>query len=80
MVFINAITVTDARTKERGSRVARMHDINEHTCVAKPQLFGRPRCRWDDNIKMDLEEICREIEWVQLAQDGFSDLSLRIRN
>jgi hypothetical protein len=30
----------------------------------------RPRCRWEDNIKMDLREI--EIDganWIQLAQD-----------
>ena len=60
-----------ARTKETGSRVAGMHDINEYTWVGKPQLFGRTRCRRDDNIKMDLEEICREIEWVQLADVGF---------
>jgi hypothetical protein len=71
VVFINVTAVSDARTKEKGSRVARMHDINVHTWVAKPHLFDRPRFGWDDNIKMDLEEICREIEWVQPAPDGF---------
>jgi hypothetical protein len=28
--------------------------------VGKPErkrLLGRPRCRWDDNIKMDLQEV-----------------------
>jgi hypothetical protein len=32
--------------------------------------LGRPRCRWEDNIKPDLREI--EIDWanwIQLAQD-----------
>ena len=32
--------------------------------------FGRPRRRWEDNIKMDLQEVgggCRY--WMELAQD-----------
>jgi hypothetical protein len=32
--------------------------------------LGRPRCRWDDNIKMDLKEIgCENVNWIYLAQD-----------
>ena len=32
--------------------------------------FGRPRCRWEDNIKMDLEEVERDFgDWMELAQD-----------
>jgi hypothetical protein len=31
---------------------------------------GRPRCRWVNNIKMDLREIgCDGINWIDLAQD-----------
>jgi hypothetical protein len=75
VVFTNVIAVIDARTKEKGSRVARMRDMNEHTWVAKPQTFDRPRCRWDDDIKLDLQEIRREIEWVQLAQGGLQRLA-----
>ena len=34
----------------------------------KPQ--GRPRRRWEDNIKMDLEEVgCGGMDWVEQAQD-----------
>jgi hypothetical protein len=30
----------------------------------------RPRCRWEDNIKMDLSEIGIDGEnWIRLAQD-----------
>ena len=30
----------------------------------------RPRLRWDDNIKMDLQEvICGGMDWIELAQD-----------
>jgi len=31
--------------------------------------LGRPRCRWGDNIKMDLEEVgCGGMDWIELAQ------------
>ena len=30
----------------------------------------RPRCRWEDNIKMDLEEVGRDCgDWMELAED-----------
>ena len=32
--------------------------------------LGRPRRRWEDNIKMDLQEVgCGVMEWIGLAQD-----------
>ena len=32
--------------------------------------LGRPRRRWEDNIKMDLEEVGRGCEdWMELAED-----------
>jgi hypothetical protein len=32
--------------------------------------LGRPRCRWVDNIKMDLREIGWDgMDWIVLAQD-----------
>jgi hypothetical protein len=32
--------------------------------------LGKPRHRWEDNIKMDLREIGIEgVNWIQLAQD-----------
>jgi hypothetical protein len=41
--------------------------------VVKPEgkrPLGRPRCRWVDNIKMDLGEIgWGGVDWVDLAQD-----------
>ena len=41
--------------------------------VGKPEgkrLLGRPRRRWEDNIKIDLEEVGRVCgNWVELAQD-----------
>ena len=30
----------------------------------------RPRRRWEDNIKMDLQEMgCGDMDWIELAQD-----------
>ena len=41
--------------------------------VGKPdekRPLGRPRCRWEDNIKMDLQEVRRGCgDWMELAQD-----------
>ena len=41
--------------------------------VGKPEgmrPLGRPRCRWEDNIKMDLQEVGRGCgDWMELAQD-----------
>ena len=32
--------------------------------------LGRPRRRWEDNIKMDLQEVgCGVMDWIDLAQD-----------
>ena len=32
--------------------------------------FGRPRRRWEDSIKMDLQEVgCGGMDWIDLAQD-----------
>jgi hypothetical protein len=32
--------------------------------------FGRPRCRWEDNIKVDFREIgFGDVDWIHLAQD-----------
>ena len=32
--------------------------------------LGRPRHRWEYNIKMDLQEVgCRDMEWIDLARD-----------
>ena len=41
--------------------------------VGKPEgkrPLGRPRRRWEDNIKMDLREVgCDPGEWIYLAED-----------
>jgi len=41
--------------------------------VGKPEgmrKLGRSKCRWEDNIKMDLKEVgCGDTDWIELAQD-----------
>jgi len=41
--------------------------------VGKPEgrrSLGRPRCRWVDNIRMDLHDVgCGYVDWIGLAQD-----------
>jgi hypothetical protein len=41
--------------------------------VGKPEgkrLLGRPRRRWEDNVRMDLQEVgCACGDWIELAQD-----------
>jgi hypothetical protein len=42
--------------------------------VGKPEgkrPLGRPRLRWEGNIKMDLKEIGLSVDWTVLAQDGY---------
>jgi hypothetical protein len=41
--------------------------------LGKPEgrrILGRPRCRWEDNIKMDLQGVgFVGMDWIEVAQD-----------
>jgi hypothetical protein len=41
--------------------------------VGKPEgkrPLRRPRCRWEGNIKVDLQEVgCGSTDWIERAQD-----------
>ena len=41
--------------------------------VGKPKgkkPLGRPRRRWEDNVKMDFQEVrCGGMDWIVLAED-----------
>ena len=40
--------------------------------MGKPEgkrTLGRPRRRWEDNIKMDLRKVGGGGDWMELAQD-----------
>jgi hypothetical protein len=54
--------------------VARMGKVRgAYILVGRPEgtrPLGRPRCIWEDNIKMDLREMgFGVVDWIHLAQD-----------
>jgi len=55
--------------------VARMEERRRvyRVLVGKPEgkrPLGRPRRRWEDNIKMDLQEVgCEGMNWIELVED-----------
>ena len=61
----NNVGVIKSRRMRWAGHVARM--------VGKPdgkRPLGRPRRRWVNNIRMDLEEVeCGYVDWIGLAQD-----------
>jgi hypothetical protein len=38
--------------------------------IERKRSLGRPMRRWNDNIRMDLQEVgCGGMEWIELAQE-----------
>ena len=71
----NIVRVIKSRRMRWAGHVARMEEGRgvHKVLVGKPEgkrPLRRPRRRWEDNIKMDLEEVGRGCgEWMELAQD-----------
>ena len=71
----NIVRVVKSRRMRWAGHVARMgEDRGVHrVLVGKPEgtrPLGRPRRRWEDNIKMDLQEVGGgRGDWMELAQD-----------
>ena len=71
----NIVRVVKSRRMRWAGHVARMgEDRGVHrVLVGKPEgkrPLGRLRRRWEDNIKMDLQELgCRGMDWMELAED-----------
>jgi hypothetical protein len=71
----NIIIMIKSRRMRWAGHVARMgKKRNEYRILVrklerkKPR--GRPRCRWVDNIEMDLREVgWGRMDWIDLAQD-----------
>ena len=52
--------------------ISYIHVVVVHRVVCREGkiLLGRPRRRWVDNIRMDLQEVgCGYMDWIGLAQD-----------
>jgi hypothetical protein len=64
------VRVIKSRRMRCAGHVVRM---GERRDVYKPEgkkPLGRPRRRWEDNIKMDLQDVgCGNMDWIELAQD-----------
>jgi hypothetical protein len=71
----NIVWVIKSRRMRWAGHVACMGEIRGvcRVLVGKPEgkrLPGLPRQRWEDNIKMDLQEVgCEGMDWIDLAQD-----------
>jgi hypothetical protein len=71
----NIVRVVKSRRMRWAGHVARMGEGRGvyRVLVVRPEgkkPLGRPRRRWEDNIKMDLKEVgggCGD--WIELAQD-----------
>jgi len=63
------------KKNEMGGHVAHMGEGRGayRVLVGNPEgrrPLGRPRRRWEDNIRMDLREVrCGCVDWMELAQD-----------
>jgi hypothetical protein len=71
----NIVRVVKSRRMSWSGHVARMEEGRGvyRFLVGKPEgkrPVGRPRRRWEDNIRMDLQEVGRSCgDWMELAQD-----------
>jgi len=71
----NIVRVIKSRRMRWAQHVTRMVEEREvyRVLVGKPEgkrPLGRARCRWVDNIRMDLQEVgCGYMDWIGLAQD-----------
>jgi hypothetical protein len=76
-LYSSPSTITIIKSMRMGwaGHVARMGEkMNAYKIlVGKPEVkrsLGRPRCRWVDNIKMDIIGIGWDVmDWIDLAQD-----------
>jgi hypothetical protein len=71
----NVVRVINSRRMRWAEQVACMGDIrNEcNTLIGKPKgkrPLGKPRRRWEDNIRMDLTEIgWEDVDFIHLTQN-----------
>ena len=70
----NIVRLVKSRRMRWAGHVARMVEgrVVHRVLVGKPEgkrPLGRPSRRWEDNIKMDLQEVGGGGDWMELAQD-----------
>ena len=67
----NIVRVVKSRRMRWAGHVARMgEDRGVHRVLVGKRPLGRPRRRWEDNIKMGLQEVVGgRGDWMELPQD-----------
>jgi len=68
----NILRVSESRRKSWAGHVVR---VGEWGCVywvlatrlERKRPLGKPRLRWEDNIKMDLQEVMGNMDWFDVA-------------
>ena len=74
----NIVRVIKSRRMRCVGHVARVGEKRDicRVLVGKSEgkrPLGRPRHRWEDNIKMDLQEVgCGGMDWIEMAHDRYS--------
>jgi hypothetical protein len=69
----NIVRVGTSKRIRCAGHVARLGDVRvvHRLVVGNPERkspLGRPTCRWEDNIKMDLQEVGGgRVDWMMLA-------------
>jgi hypothetical protein len=76
----NTVRVVKSRRMRWAGHVVRMGEdkVVHRVLVGKPEgkrPLGRPRRRWEDNIKMDFQEVEGEVvgtgwSWLRIGTDG----------
>ena len=73
--LLNIVRVVNSRRMRMAGHVARMGEgrVVHRVLVGKPEgkrPLGRPRRRWENNIRMDLQEVGGSCgDWMELARD-----------
>ena len=74
-IYVSIVRVIKSRRMRSAGHVARMGEESRvyRALVGKPEgrrPLWRPRSRWFDNIRMDLQEVeCGYMDWIGLVQD-----------
>jgi hypothetical protein len=89
--LLNIVMMIKSRKLRWAGHMARMEEGRGvyRILVGRPEgkrPLGRPRYRWENNIKMDLREMGIDVEnWIRLAQDrvkwrAFVNTVMNLRN
>jgi hypothetical protein len=82
----NLVRLIKSRRMRWAGHVAPMGDgrVVYRVLVGEPErkrTLGRPRRKWEDNVRMDLQEVgCACVDWIGLAQDRWRSLVSAVMN